>query len=104
MTLCCHREINFITCVCSYLGTDHSCNHVINGNITIRPCLDDCKVCQEEVDKREYYDLKQQQNEDRYIVCGVCRGNLVCQAICENCFCTRCKKEKGYSSCECDLG
>ena len=60
MTLYCHREFNSITCVYGYLGTDHSYVHVINGTITIRSRLDNCKVCQKEVDKREFYDLRQQ--------------------------------------------
>ena len=63
------------------MGTYPSCDHVINGTIVKRPCLDDFKVCQEEVDKREYYDLRYQQNEDGYTVCRVCRGHLGCQAI-----------------------
>ena len=60
MTLYCHREINSITCVCGYLGTDHSCDHVINEIITIRAHLDNCKVCQKEVDKCKYYDVRLQ--------------------------------------------
>ena len=103
MTLYCHREINSITCVCSYLGTSHSCDYVINGTITIRSCPNNCKVCQKEEDKREYYNLRWKKNEDGYTVCGVCNEKLGCQAICENCFCTKCEKEKGYSSCECSL-
>ena len=69
----------------------------------MRPSFDNCKVCQEEVDQREYYDVRWQKNEDRYTICGMYREKLGCQAIYENCFCTRCKKEERYSSCECDL-
>lgn len=86
MTLYCHREINSITCICGYLGTNHPCDFVINGTITIPQCPDNCDICQEKVDKCEYYDLRWQKNEDGYTVCGVCREKLGCQAICENCF------------------
>ena len=40
------------------MGIHHVCDHVINETITIDPCLDICKVCQEEVHKREYFDYR----------------------------------------------
>ena len=69
MALYCHRKINSITCVCGYVGTYHACDHVVNGTITICPCPDNCKFCQEEVDKREYYDRRWRKNEDGHTVC-----------------------------------
>ena len=97
MGLYCHRKIKSITCVCIYVGTYHACDQVINRTITICPCPDSFKVCQEEVDKREYYDCRWQKNEDGYTVCGMCMEKLGCRTICEACFCTRCEKEKkGY--------
>ena len=81
------------------MQTYHACDHVINATITICPCPDNCKVCQEEEEKREYYDCRWQKNEDGCNVCGMCRKMLRCWAICEAWFCTRCKKEKKrYSS------
>ena len=101
MAIHCHRKINSIMCVCGYVGTYHACDHVINGTITICPCPDNCKVCQEEIDKCEYYDGRWQKKKDGYTVCGMCMEKLGCWAICEACFCTRSEKEKkGYSSCE----
>ena len=101
MALYYHRKINSITCICGYVGTYHACDHVINGTITICPCPDNCKVSQEEVVKREYYDCRLQKNEGGYTVCRMCMEKLGCRTICKVCFCTRCKKEKqGYSSCE----
>ena len=76
------------------MQTYHACDHVINATITICPCTDNCKVCQEEEEKREYYDRRWQKNEDGYNVCGMCMKMLRCWAICEAWFCTRCKKEK----------
>ena len=40
------------------MGTYHACNHVVNGSITIGFFPDDCKVCQEEAHKSEYYDCR----------------------------------------------
>ena len=81
------------------MQTYHACDHVINATITICPCTDNCKVCQEEEEKREYYDRRWQKNEDGYNVCGMCMKMLRSWAICEAWFCTRCKKEKKrYSS------
>ena len=90
-----------MTCICGYVGIYHTCDLVINGSITIDPCPDNSKFCQGEVDKREYYDCRWQENEDGYIVCRMCRKKLGRKAICEVCFCTRCRKEKKeYSSFE----
>ena len=102
MALYCHRKINSITCVCGYVGTNHTCDHVINGTITICPSPGNCKVFQEEVEKSEYYYCRWQKNEDGYTVCGMCMEKLGCRTICEACFCTRCeeKERKGYSGCE----
>ena len=84
MAIHCHRKINSIMCVCGYVGTYHACDHVINGTITICPCPDNCKVCQEEIDKCEYYDGRwQKKKKDGYTVCGMCMEKLGCWAICE---------------------
>ena len=88
VALHCDREINSITCVCGYVGTHHACDHVKNGTITICPCPDNCKFCQEEVHKCKYYDCRSQKNEGEYTVCGMCMEKLGCQAICEAWFCT----------------
>ena len=42
------------------MGIHHACDHVINETITIDPCFDNCKACQEEVHKREYFDCRWQ--------------------------------------------
>ena len=98
VALYCHRKINSITWICGNVGVYHVCDHIINGTITIFPCPDNCKVCREEIDKREHYDCRWQRNEDGYTVCGMCMETLGCQGICEACFCIGCEKEKkGYS-------
>ena len=80
-------------------GNASNLRHVINGPITIDSCPENCKVYQEEVAKREYYDCRWQVNEEEYSVCGMCTEKLGCRAISKVCFCTRCKKEKeGHSS------
>ena len=64
MALYCHRKTNSIMFVCGYVGPYHACDHVIKRTIAICPCPDNCKVCKEEIDKREYYDCRWQKNED----------------------------------------
>ena len=101
MALYCHRKNSFIACVCGNAATYGTCDHVINGTIAICPCPGNYKVCQEEVDKHEYYDCRWQKNEDGYIVFGMCMEKLGCGTIWEACFCTRPEKEKKvYSGCE----
>ena len=58
MALYCHRKVNSITCACGYVGTYNACDHIINGTINIYPSPDNCNVCQEEVEKREYYNCR----------------------------------------------
>ena len=101
ITLYCHRKINSFMCICGYAETYHTCDHVIDGAITIHSCPDNCKVCQEEIDKRKYYDYRWQESEGGCTSCEICSEKLGCRVICEVCFCIRCKKEKEtYSSCE----
>ena len=52
-----------ITFICSCVGTYHACNLVISGTATIGLCSDDCRICKEEVNKREYYNCRCQGNE-----------------------------------------
>ena len=46
LTFYCHREVNAITRVCGYFGTNRKCSKKINGTISISPCPDECPVCQ----------------------------------------------------------
>ena len=41
-------------------------------------CSDNCEVCLKEVDKREYFNLRWQKNEDGYSVCSLYRENVGC--------------------------
>ena len=76
------------------MGTDHTCDHVINETGTIDSCPNNCKVCQAEVDKREYYECRWQKNEDGYTGYGMCRENLGYWVICVVCFVQDVKKRK----------
>ena len=73
VTLYCHRKINSTKCICDYVGTYDTFDHVINGTTAIDSFPDNGKVYQEEVDKREYCYCRSQENEDGYTVCGICR-------------------------------
>ena len=97
-TFYCHRDIDAVTCVCvcvfvcvcvcvcvcmcvcGYFGTNHACSKIINGKISISPCPDECPVCQDAIDKCEYFDLRCQKNDDGYTACGVCNEKLECRA------------------------
>ena len=37
-------------------------------------------LCQDAVDKFEYFDLRCQKNDDGYTACGVCNEKLECRA------------------------
>ena len=58
----CHREVHVYlwTCNCGYMGICHTCYLIIYGNITTDSCLDDSKVCQQKVDKRDYYNCRRE--------------------------------------------
>lgn len=58
------------------MGTYHTCDHVKDGTITVHSCSDNCKVCQEEIGKPEYFDCRWKENEDGYTGCGICREKL----------------------------
>ena len=58
ITIYCQRELKSIACIYVYIGTYHACNHVINGAITRNSCSDFYKICQEEMNKHEYYDCR----------------------------------------------
>ena len=58
ITLYYYREVNSITCICGYVKTCHTGDLVIYGAITIDPCTGNCQVCQEEVEKGDYYNCR----------------------------------------------
>ena len=74
--LYCNRQVNLITCICGYVETYHACDHVINRTIIIYYCPANCKVCQENINRLEYYDCKWWINKDGYAVCEMYRENL----------------------------
>ena len=84
--------------MCAYFGANHLCSKIMNGTISISSCPDKYPVCQDAIDKRDCFGLRWQ-NEDGYTTCGVCKEKLGCQAICEVCFCTKCRAD--YSACRC---
>ena len=94
----CHREINAITCMCAYFGANHLCSKIMNGTISISSCPDKYPVCQDAIERRDYFGLRWQ-NEDGYTTCGVCKEKLGCRAVCEVCFCTKCHGD--YCACRC---
>ena len=93
-----HRGINAITYACDYFGANHVSSKIINGTTSIRSCPEKCTVCQDAIDKRDYFGLRWR-NEDGYTTCGVCKEKLGCRAVCEVCFCTKC--HENYSACNC---
>ena len=48
-----HKELNMIHCFCGFMGMSHHCTQKVKGTIKIFKCLDDCKVCEKEVDRKK---------------------------------------------------
>ena len=53
-------------------------------------CPTDCKVCQNEVDRKEYNSVRWTPDHDGYTVCGTCYNKLRIDPICTGCFCSSC--------------
>lgn len=103
ITLHCHGEVNFITCLCGYTGTCYISNLFINKIVTTGLCRDHCEMCHEK-----------SININITIVCGKkmktatlfvkCSNKVRFWNICAVCHCTKYLKEKecydGYLSCD----
>ena len=98
-----HKELNMINCFCGFMDLSHHCTQKIKGTIKIIKCPTDCKVCEKEVDQKEYnlvrckvcekevdqkeYNLvRWTTNHDGYMVYGTCYDKLGIDHICTVCF------------------
>ena len=67
-----HKELNMINCFCGYMGLFYHCARKIRGTISIVSCPPDCKLCENEADRKEYNSFRRKVNEDGYNICGTC--------------------------------
>ena len=89
-----------MTCACGSVVSDkHECTEKVQGQLVLRQCLDDCELCQKEVDRREYDACRWKVDEDDYTRCAECNEKL-CGDICEVCFCSNCYEYKEDEECE----
>ena len=84
-----HKELNMFNCFCGYSGLYHHCTRKIKGTLNIVSCPEVCKLCEKELDRKEYNASRWKTNEDGYSVCGTCYNKLP-GPIRENCFCRVC--------------
>ena len=84
-----HKELNMFNCFCGYFGLFHHCTGKIKCTLSIVSCPEGCKLCEKELDRKEYNSLRWKRNEDGYSVCGTCYDKLS-GSICESCFCVSC--------------
>ena len=97
-----HREVNSVSCVCgSVVFHEYECSMEFKGFIIIEPCPDNWQLCQDEVDRRDYNDLRWKKDDDGYTRCISC-GEKLRGDICKVCFCSSCYEEKydSYEECE----
>ena len=85
-----HKELNMINCFCGFMDLSHHCTQKIKGTIKIIKCPTDCKVCEKDVDQKEYNLVRWTTNHDGYTVCGTCYDKLGIDRICTVCFCSSC--------------
>ena len=80
-----HKKLNAVQYVCGYIGTFHKCKEEIQGKIIFIRCSEEnCSVCQDQIEKDKYNELRWA--TDR-LVCGTSCDKLGTKEICENCFC-----------------
>lgn len=93
-----HRELNSVTCTCGYTGLNHECKFKIKeGILSIKKCSNDCKLCEQELEKQEYHSRRWQTNNDGYIVCGICEEKICGTSnVCTDCFCSNCYEERDF--------
>ena len=72
------------------MGMSHHCTQKVKGTIKIFKCLDDCKVCEKEVDRKKYISIRWATDFDGYAVCGSCYNKSVIDPFCTGCFCKSC--------------
>ena len=85
-----HKELKLIKCFCRFMGLSHHCTRKIKGTIKIIRCPTDCKVCEKEVDRKEYNSARWTTDHDGYRVCGTYYNKLGIDSICTGCFCGAC--------------
>lgn len=94
-----HKKLNMINCFCGFMGLAHHCTRKIKGSIKIANCPTDCKVCEEEADRKEYNFIRWKTNHDGYMVCGTCYDKLGDNPICTDCFCANCYTSLSENCC-----
>ena len=82
-----HKELNMFNCFCGYMDLFDHWNRKIRGSINVVSCPTDCKLCEKEVEQKEYNSFRWKVNEAGYSVCGTCYNKLADNPICESCFC-----------------
>lgn len=82
ITLHCHGEVNFITCLCGYAGTCYISNLFINKIVTTGLCRDHCEMCHEEVSKYQYNNCVWEENEDSYNICEMFKQGEILKHLC----------------------
>ena len=83
-----HKELNLFNCFCGYMGLFHHCTRKIGGFIKTASCPTNCKLCEKEVNRKEYNSLQWKTNPDGYAICGSCYDKLGDNPICTDCFCS----------------
>ena len=53
-----HKELCMFNCFFGYFGLNHHCNRKIKSVIKISSCLKDYKLCEKEVDRKEYISFR----------------------------------------------
>ena len=67
-----------------------TCTRKIKGTLKTTKCPEDCKVCEKEIDRKEYNAIRWSTSSDGYCVCGSCYDKLGSEPICVSCFCKYC--------------
>ena len=65
-----HKELNLSNCFCGYVGLFHHCTRKIRGFIKIASCPTNYKLCEKEVNRKEYSSFRWKTNPDGYAICG----------------------------------
>ena len=72
-----HKGLNMFNCFCRYFELFHHCTRKIKGTLSIVSCPEGCKLCEKELDRKEYNSLRWKRNEDGYSVCETCYCEFV---------------------------
>ena len=97
-----HEKLNAIQCICDFIGTTHECKEVIQRKIIFLKCSEEsCSLCQDQIDRDEYNELRLTKDRDGYLVCGTCCEKIGTEKIRKYCFCRICYASVDeYCSCQ----